>query len=166
METLRCARVAHPVPSVDPLSVFFGGAYVDPWRMINLRRSGSLLFAIVALTLACGDDDGVAPPAACTGSVDVTVASGTTPTFSWSPRCGIGHLVVGRVIDEFSHDIVWHIASDASTIASPVTYGVARRGQTVINAPEPLIAGTEYRILLTPPGEGPVPLLGGTSFTP
>lgn len=144
----------------------FGRPLCDVQAMINVHRTRAIVLALVGPSLACRDGDGVAPPPACTGSVDLTVVNGTTPTFSWAPECGVGRLVVGRVIDEFSSEIVWEITSDRSRIAPAVTYGVDRRGLRVEHAPEPLVPGTAYRIHLTPAGEGLVVVWGGATFTP
>ena len=96
----------------------------------------------------CGGETGTNPPpidpGICAGPVDITVSSGLEPTFSWSPDCKIGRLIVERDTIE-----VWGTETLGENIyASPIVYDVPPPGAV---EPEPavtLVAGRTYTVSL------------------
>ena len=108
------------------------------------KNAVALLVGIVAL-VACGKGgDAVEPvPVPCSGSVTVSIRPGATPMFSWTPVCLIDHLIVEATTSGIGDR--WAFSG---SVAPPVTYGVLPSGATLIRAPEPLIQGTEYRLVV------------------
>ena len=120
---------------------------------------------LLAFTVAgCGDSTGPGG-APCTGSVDVTVSSGTTPTISWTPNCRLW--LVGVEADDGD---VWVIASPGRNGISPgVRYGVVPRGAMSDGPAVPLIAGQTYNVFVgrhTGPDDDDGVLAGVRTFTP
>ncbi len=123
------------------------------------KTTVALGFAYVVL-LACDDSTTPEGLPECTGQVTVTVSSGTVPTFSWTPACRLGFVIV-----EGDGGDMWLVESpESNEISPPVTYGVVPPGTTEIHAAEPLVAGTTYQVYvrLLPSGG----LLGHQEFTP
>ena len=115
---------------------------------IAVRRLASILAASMAFAAlaSCGDDDPSSPnaPAACTGNVTVTVTSGTTPTFSWTPACS----VVALIVEEAAND-QWNVLANGDPGFGPsVVYGAKPPGSTQVGAVTPLRAGTSYTVTL------------------
>ena len=114
-----------------------------------LRKAGRIASAMVASTAflvvaSCGDDDPVSTnaPAACTGNVTVTVTSGTTPTFSWTPACSI----VALIVEEGAND-QWNVLANGDPGFGPsVVYGTKPAGSTQVGATTPLRAGVNYTV--------------------
>ena len=129
-------------------------------RVIRMMVASS---AFLALT-SCNSDDAVSPnaPAACTGNVTVTVTSGTTPTFSWTPACSIAAVVV----EEGAAD-QWDVFANGDPGFGPsVIYGTKPAGSNQNSPAIPLRAGTTYNVTLF---RGPlaIPVVNGImSFTP
>lgn len=99
--------------------------------------------AFVALA-SCGDDDPVSTnaPAACTGNVTVTVTSGTTPTFSWTPACSL----VALIVEEAAND-QWNVIANGDPGFGPnVVYGTKPAGSTQVGAVTPLRSGVSYTV--------------------
>ena len=123
-----------------------------------MRRSRSikLVAALLPLFVACGDatgpKDDVEPCTDETGSVEVTVTAGMTPTFDWNPQCAVAMLL----IEEDAHDM-WGVTTDdtlwddpetANLITPPVTYGTAPSGTETFQEPTPLATGHTYEVVL------------------
>jgi hypothetical protein len=130
-----------------------------------LRKAGRVSamaasIAFVALA-ACDDDDPVSPnaPAACTGNVTVTVTSGLTPTFSWTPACS----VVALIVEEGAND-QWNVIANGDPGFGPsVVYGAKPVGSAQVGAVTPLRAGVNYTVTLF---RGPLatPIPNATQF--
>ena len=124
---------------------------------------------IVAAAAGCADEpsgtDGPVPE--CTGAVSVTVGTGTTPTFTWTPACRLFLLLVEPVVGGTD---LWSIISDsANVIAPPVTYGVVPTGVQEGDPPTTLVVGSGYEVYLyrwTGPGRQDGALVGQATFTP
>ena len=123
-------------------------------------------FLIFGVMTACGDDGtDVIPCTDDTGSVELTVTTGTSVQFDWEPACAMLFLLV-----EQDGGDVWFIgtedspgtpgtagpgeAADMNLITPPVTYGVTPSVVDELQAPETLLAGVTYDVILTrvPPG--------------
>ena len=93
---------------------------------------------------SCSEDDPVSPnaPAACTGNVTVSVTSGTTPTFSWTPACSI----VSLYVEEGANDH-WAIFANGDPGFGPsVIYGTKPAGSNQVGPTTPLRAGATYSV--------------------
>jgi hypothetical protein len=125
---------------------------------------------IVAL-VGC-EDEPTAPRAlsVCGAPVAVTVSSGLTPTFEWTPACRVSVLDVRRVATGTTEWLVLADPLDDRAIAPGVRYGTVPSGALGGNpaAPAPALeAGTSYVVALTvfalPAGPNEV---GRQEFTP
>ena len=108
-------------------------------------------FAVMALALsltACGSDSTGPSNGNNDGSqFDVTIGSGTRPTYTWSGGTAFSVSIV-RV--SAPGTIVWGIASPAMTIPAPVTHGTVPVGALQSANVEPaLTAGVRYRVSIT-----------------
>ena len=105
--------------------------------------------------LACSESTGPADGVACIGepgSVDVTVSSGTAPTFRWSPECPVAMILIEDGASDMwgaaTDDALWGDPASANLVVPPVTYGSSPSGTTSIEGPLPLTAGTTYEVIL------------------
>lgn len=106
--------------------------------------------------LACGDatgpEDELTPCTDDTGSVAVSVTSGLTPTFDWSPACGVAMILVeedgGDVWGASTDQETWGNPASANMIHPPVTYGAALSGATTFEDAAPLLSGHTYEVVL------------------
>jgi hypothetical protein len=108
-------------------------------------RLTAAAIAVFMTTSACEDSN---DPAAtintpCSGSVAISVSSGTTPVFTWTPQCVIDHLLVEPTVSGIGDR--W---SFTGTATSPVTYGSLPSGTHQPGPAQPLVAGSEYRVIL------------------
>ena len=142
---------------------------------MTLRRGRialvSLVFGLVSLScksstgpslLSCSD-----PSISGGGGEILTVSSGTTPTFSWSPGC----LAYSLVVTDDTGAVMWGVASDSgNTMPPPVGYGVVPGGpHHQLQAPTALIAGKQYAVGLYRFYIGsptPSDVLGAIAFRP
>ncbi len=105
--------------------------------------------------LACSDSTGPEDLAACTvdtGTVEVSVTAGTVPTFSWSPNCAVGMILVEQGASDVwgaaTDDTLWDDPESANLVNPPVAYGSSPSGTTTLEGPLPLTSGTEYEVIL------------------
>jgi len=137
----------------------------------------SLLIVFIVLLLAtlnCSKDDPAAPAPksnrstlfACSSTVNITVGSGITPTFSWTPACSLFFLLV----EGNTGGDQWSVISDSTNaIAPPVTYGIVPPGATADFPPTTLVSGMSYDVLVarwTGPGAQDGVIIGSKTFTP
>jgi hypothetical protein len=123
--------------------------------------------AVVALAallpiMGCGTSNDPVEPVAipCTGTVSISVTAGTTPSFSWTPECLVNEFLVEPTARGIGDRWSFH-----GTAAPPVRYGVLPAGAQLGRSPEPLIQGTEYRVVLRQ-GSGASSFLAVRNFTP
>jgi hypothetical protein len=128
-----------------------------------------VLALLLSGLLGCHD---ATAPAACDGKLDVLVSPGATPTISWSPSCGISALEVFSEPAPFTageiETPVWAFTvSELTPIGPGVRYGSTPRGANVSKAPQALLPGREYRVLVmyTVGGDG-VSAMGERIFVP
>jgi hypothetical protein len=115
---------------------------------------------------SCGGVVDPPPFPTCTGPVTLTVSAGTTPTFSWTPDCALGRLVVEEGFAER-----WGTEAPGDNIyRSPITYGIRPPGSTEEEPAAPLRAGSTYKVTVFrwvsyAPVES-LQVLGQVQFTP
>ena len=133
-------------------------------RWLLLGRA-SLSVVAAACSDPAGTDNSNAPP--CTGSVSITVSSGTTPTFAWTPVCKVFFLNVEATggADQ------WGVITDSTNgLAPPITYGNVPAGaQLNSSGTASLASGTPYTVYLfrwTGPGAQDGVQAGSKAFTP
>lgn len=119
--------------------------------MIRPRLSWILVVGALVAS-GCGGETGTNPPppgppvdsTICAGPVDITVSSGTSPTFSWSPDCKIGRLIVMDGLLE-----AWGTETLGENIyESPIEYDIPPPGAVEPEPAVPLIAGRTYTVSL------------------
>src|SRR5262245_24501761 len=76
---------------------------------------------------------------ACSGNVNISVSSGTTPTFTWTPECK----VFAVLVEEGAGD-VWYVHQQSEGIPPGVRYGVTPSGSVLVEPPATLRVGTTY----------------------
>ncbi len=124
----------------------------------------SLSVVAAACSDPVGTDNSNAPP--CTGSVSITVSSGTTPTFAWTPVCKVFLLLVEATggADQ------WSVITDSTNgLAPPITYGNVPAGARLNSETPSLASGTPYTVYLfrwTGPGRQDGVRAGTKPFTP
>jgi hypothetical protein len=108
-------------------------------------RSSRLAAAIALIGLSsCSDEIGPDELPECSGPVTLEVTPGTTPAFSWMPRCRLSFLVVE--LDESGSDLWSILTRGENALAPPVTYGDPPAGAETLTPPVPLISGTAHRV--------------------
>lgn len=121
--------------------------------------------SLVCLT-GCGDEIGPDELPECTGPVTLEVTPGTTPTFSWMPRCRLAFLVVEL---ESGGDLWSILTRGENSLAPPVTYGDPPAGAETLTPSVPLTSGTAYRVTVarwTGPDGDDGESLGAETFEP
>lgn len=111
------------------------------WRLkLHLERVIRWCFFPVIFFLLAGQT----PAQTETEMVAVSVSSGMTPTFSWTPNSAIGRLVVEEGSEE-----IWSTETDGENIyGSPIRYGVHPPRASEDAAAKPLSAGHTYTVSL------------------
>lgn len=106
-----------------------------------------LAMALATTLIACGDSE-PAGPVGQNGDFNITISSGTQPTYTW-PANGAG-FSVSVVRTSAPTTIVWGIANPARTLNSPVTHGAVPQGALESAATEKVLtAGVQYRVAIT-----------------
>ena len=112
-----------------------------------MQRLRTLLAVALVLSACGGDTSGPSNGNNDGSAFDITISSGTKPTYTWAGGTGFSVSVV-RV--SAPGTIVWGIATPAKTIPSPVTNGVVPTGALETSAAEKtLTAGVKYRVAIT-----------------
>lgn len=139
------------------------------WKLrVRLRIAKSALFGFSILaTSSCSSTDATSAEdlPACSGPVAISVSTGTTPTFSWSPACKVFYLDIG-VVD--TDQEIWAVANfDAKNTISPgVKFGVTPAGTRLIEGPVSLQPGTKYSVFIAFYNNGIETDGGRVTFTP
>jgi hypothetical protein len=109
------------------------------------RRSSRLAAAVALFGLSgCSDEIGPDELPECSGPVTLEVASGTTPTFSWTPRCRLSLLVVQ--LDEGGSEVWSILTRGENALAPPLTYADTPAGAETLTPALPLTSSTTYRV--------------------
>lgn len=107
-----------------------------------------VLSSLVVLFAGCEGSSTVVEP--CSQNVDVSVAGlGNGVLFAWTPECGMSFLSVTTVPAAAGGQpvIVWSFSVPENQPVGPfVQYGKAPDRATVTVQPQPLEAGTTYRV--------------------
>jgi hypothetical protein len=131
-------------------------------------RASKLLRAVSLVCVSgCADDIGPDELPECSGPVTLEVTPGTTPTFSWTPRCRLSFLVVEP--DESGTDLWAILTRGENALAPPVTYGDPPPGAETLVPPVALTSGTAYRVAVarwTGPGGDDGVSIGAETFEP
>jgi hypothetical protein len=118
---------------------------------------GAILLATAAVSCS-SDSTGPQPPSCLeeTSSVNATISVGTSVTFDWTPACPVALLVVEG--ESSGHDVWWIatfgagdseiVPTTANRIVPPITFGQVPSTATSAFGPEPMVAGTIYRVVL------------------
>lgn len=127
-----------------------------------MKLAGAAASALLAIA-GCSDGgtgpDDLGP---CTvNSVAVSVSSGTTPTFTWTPACRVILLLVEQGATD-----QWLLEATGDGIASGVTYGTVPPGASANEPATPLQAGTTYEIILFRGPAGSEVMIALEEFTP
>lgn len=83
---------------------------------LSLRSTALPRFVMFVLLASVGCSTDISAPESggpCTGDVAVTISSGTTPTFTWTPACR----VIGLLVEQGSSD-QWFL--EATGVGSPL----------------------------------------------
>jgi hypothetical protein len=111
-----------------------------------VRRWKPLAALGVVWLLGCSDEIGPDELPECAGPITLEVTPGTTPTFSWTPRCRLSFLVVE--LDESGSDLWSILTRGENALAPPVTYGDPPAGAETLTPPVPLTSRTAYRVAI------------------
>ena len=127
------------------------------WR----AAARSLLPVCLAVLVGCTEDESLSE---CTGPVTISVSTGTTPLFGWTPACRVSDLVVqeaGIAAD------VWEIVTDGTNQIDPgVRYGIVPPGVREQEDPETLLVGVTYNVAVGRWTGSGLEVIGVRSFTP
>ena len=102
---------------------------------------------LLAGGLACGSKSDPVAPDPCATTPSLEVSSGTRPTFTWSPACGIDNLDVVDVTPGSEGQTMWGTGSPGGMgagLAPPVQYPEVVPGE--IGLPLALVSGRQYRV--------------------
>lgn len=108
---------------------------------IHLKSAPFGIFFLFTMLFFIGCSD-KSSTEACDSDLLISVGPGTTPKFSWEPKCNLAILIV----EKNDGEDMWMIISDGNTIASGVVYGVVPAGVNEIFGPGQLSVGTTYRV--------------------
>jgi hypothetical protein len=88
--------------------------------------------------------------------VNATISVGASVTFNWTPACPVALVLIEP--ENSGHDVWWiatFAASDSdftpttqNRITPPVTFGQVPSTATASFGPEPMLAGTNYSLIL------------------
>ena len=120
-------------------------------RGTTLARRAAAALLIVGVAGGCRASDSNAPVPTCDGPLTgMTIQlSDVNPTsFSWSPRCSIGGIIVETNGTVAPGADTWIVHDPNGRIAAPVSYGVVPTNATEVLSPIPLVKGSKYRIHL------------------
>ncbi len=133
-------------------------------------NSACILMAGACFVGSCATNGTVEPPPplpACTDSVMIFVSGDTIPTFTWTPACKLGRLIVEEVVEErWGTETLEH----SNDWPPPIVYGVHPPGSENLEPAAPLYIGTTYKVSayrwVDPANPEGFELLGVRHFTP
>lgn len=131
-----------------------------------MRLNLSIIALCTIILISCSDNSTSSTDPDCSGRVEISVSSGTTPTFTWTPECAIFFLIVEPAD---SGTDLWMIATEGSnSIGSGVKYGEVPEGAQELHDPVELVFGNEYKIAMyryTDSNNEEYALIGTKQFT-
>ena len=105
--------------------------------------------AMLGALAGCNDDPTKPTPGLCEEQVSLTIGTGVTPRFDWSPACRVTMLEVENTETSTSAWTVLAGPFSPGGLAPPVTYGTAPSGAIVLGTDdEPLETGRTYVLVL------------------
>lgn len=113
----------------------------------GVRRYLLPVLGAVLVAGACGEDgdDPLEPRlATCTGTGQLAVDTGLTPSLVWTPDCRAFRITVARHETGLPPQRVWEVQSDADSLRAGVRYGEAPAGTFTFIAAQPLERGRLY----------------------
>lgn len=106
--------------------------------------------AMLGALTGCNDAPTESAPALCEGEVSITVGSGLTPSFGWSPACRVTML---EVRNSETNTSAWTVLAGPFSpggLAPPVTYATAPPGAIELGPDEEsLETGRAYILVLS-----------------
>src|SRR5262245_45920241 len=117
------------------------GAFMGTFHMRGLLIRGLSAALCLGSSAACSDPPGVGD---CAGHVDLEVAEGAAPAFSWSPPCEVSSLAV---LDA-AGDVYWAFDTGVgrNALTPTIHYGQLPPNGIEETAPRPLQNGYGYTV--------------------
>ena len=114
---------------------------MDSFRVRGLLIWGMSAALCLGSAAACSDPPGVGD---CGGDVDLEVAEGSTPAFSWSPPCEVSSLAVF----DAGGDVYWAFNTGVgrNALTPTIHYGQLPPNGIEETAPRPLQGGYGYTV--------------------
>ena len=124
-----------------------------------------LAVGLLALAAVAACRDRVLPtgvgPCPPFSTLTLTVSSGTTPTFTWTPLCRTDRFAVWE--EDGGAQRMWEIAD---SIPSGVHYGDVPSGRRELVKAKPLVPGVRYRVSASNVAEFGGGITGQATFVP
>ena len=115
--------------------------------------------------MACASDSYVAPSTVCQGSINVSVESGPTPKFHWTPACGLHRIsVIAPPSNGPVSPTMWDLRADARFLGPGLRYGDKPEGTVTLANASPVTHGTTYAVLFV--AESGQPPIASLSWSP
>ena len=139
----------------------------DRLRRVS-ARGPSAVAGLFVLAIGCSGVDNPADLPQCQGPITMSVSSGTTPFFSWTPRCMAGQVVVGLSLST-GYVTLWAATGTANTnsLRPPIRYGTPPSSSS-LGTPV-LVTGGAYRVVVlraTGDSTAPFQVIGSADFVP
>lgn len=119
-----------------------------PSSVARLRFVVTLVAALGSAS-GCGGESPITipeQPAACNGPIAVSVSSGVTPSFDWSPRCGVSNILVTKSTPA-GDSLVWAVnVAESIRMGGPITYGKTPSFATEGVRARTLIPNAQYSV--------------------
>ena len=145
-------------------------------RGLSLRVGGLAVgCSMLAGIMSCSHDtiSEPSPLSACNTNVSISVSAGTTPTFTWTPTCG----VLALLVEEAGGLDQWFVWGQTEGIGPGLRYGVLPAGARQDLPAVPLQAGVMHFVGVFRGSSGEDPrmwsdeeaarrLIGQVTFTP
>jgi hypothetical protein len=115
---------------------------VKRWSALTACIIATIAWLLVGCSGGGDSDGGVKPIPECAGAITVTVTGDTMPTFSWSPDCTLGRLIVEEGAEER-----WGTETPGNnSYQSPIVYGINPPGSALEEPAAPLFFGHTYTV--------------------
>ncbi len=132
---------------------------------MNTRRVATYAI-LIAFACGCSSVDDANNLPQCEGPVELSVSAGTTPTFSWTPQCRAGQIIV-TLSSGFATFWLATGTDSSNTLRPGIRYGHPP-DPAALGTP-PLQVGTPYTVhLLRATGDSIMPFeaIGSANFIP
>src|SRR4051812_42038089 len=115
-------------------------------RAQTIARRSIAALLIIGAASSCRVSDANAPLVACDGpltGMTIQLSDVQPTTFSWSPRCSIGGIIVETNGVTAPGADTWIVHDPNGRIAAPVSYGVVPENATEVLSPIQLVKGSK-----------------------